>query len=82
MTHICKTPDCPYTGKPSPDSCACHLTEIACLRALNAELLAALERAFSLIKNSGFQSGLEEAEFDATLFQVGTAIAKAQAKGE
>ena len=41
------------------------------------ELLAALERAFSLIKNSGFRSGLEEAEFDATLFQVGNALANA-----
>ena len=36
--HICETPDCPYTGKPSPDSCACHLTEIDLLRASGAEL--------------------------------------------
>ena len=50
MPHICETPDCPYTGKPSPDSCACHLTEIACLRAVNAELVAALEKAASEIE--------------------------------
>ena len=53
------------------------LAENTRLKAVNAELLAALERAFSLIKNSGFRSGLEEAEFDATLFQVGNALANA-----
>ena len=47
IPHICETPDCPYTGKPSPDSCACHLTEIACLLAVNAELLALVEDALA-----------------------------------
>ena len=68
MTHICKTPDCPYTGKPSPDSCACHLTEIACLRALNAELLAALE----IVANSGKFSCFDDTAWD----QINNAIAK------
>ena len=42
------------------------------------ELLAALKRAFKLIKESGFRSGLTEEEFDATLTQAGEAIAKAE----
>ena len=41
-------------------------------------LLMALERAFNLIKESGFRSGLTEEEFDETLHQAGTVLAKAR----
>ena len=51
------------------------------VRAINShdELVGALKRAFNLIKESGFTSGLAEEEFDATLEQAGEALAKAEA---
>ena len=52
----------------------------AYLIAAAPELLSALRRAFNLIKESGFSSGLIEDEFDATLKQAGDAIAKAEGK--
>jgi hypothetical protein len=41
-----------------------------------ARLRKALQRAFNLIKESGFRSGLTEEEFDATLKQCDIALAK------
>ena len=44
------------------------------------ELLAACSRAFNLIKESGFSSGLIEEEFDGTLNQLDAAIAKVEGR--
>ena len=41
------------------------------------DMLAALKSALALIKESGFDSGLDEETFDLTMFEVGAAISKA-----
>jgi hypothetical protein len=66
---------CTSTGKLTDEVIA-----NARLIAAAPELLSALRRAFNLIKESGFSSGLIEDEFDATLKQAGDAIAKAEGK--
>jgi len=80
--HACKTPRCGVhipiarmDREPNNGTLPIERDANAHLIAAAPDLLEACQRAFRLIKESGFSSGLIEEEFDSTLRQLAQAIA-------